>query len=162
MEESNKPTDKRPAESESDPNQKLASKPKKPRKPRKPIEEIQCQKCFLFGHYQSNSKKCQKHPNYKPSGKTSTNEKQDQTGTIDDPKANAVVPVVAKEDFVHVCFDLETSGLSHSNNEIIEIYSATIHGKGKETGNDSFHEFIKPEKGVGNSHLIHGITDDDS
>ena len=88
------------------------------------------------------------------------NEKEDKTGMIVNAKEKKVVHVMAKEDFVHVCFDLETFGLSHNNHEIIEIYLATIHGKEKESGKESFHHFMKPANGVGDPHLIHGITDD--
>ena len=99
------------------------------------------------------------HPNYKGPGKVTKNPGNDVS----------VVPSQEKDEddggfddhtFVHVCFDLETTGLSHSRHEIIEIYVETIHGKEKEKGKESFHHFVKPVNGVGDSHLIHGITDD--
>ena len=139
---------KRPNDDNPD-NAKTQTVAKKPRKKRKSIEETQCGRCKLFGHIQSSTTKCKLHPNYKG--------KADSASPVADNKKEEGLDADA---FVHVCFDIETSGLSSKHHEIIEIFCQTIHGRKKTMGN-SFHSFIKPTKSVGDSHLIHGITDDD-
>lgn len=60
-----------------------------------------------------------------------------------------------------VVFDLETTGLSPSNDEIIQIAAIKI-GGGKMLANDSFCSYVRPTRRISSVITdLTGITDDD-
>jgi len=60
-----------------------------------------------------------------------------------------------------VVFDLETTGLSPSNDEIIQIAAVKI-GGGKVLANDSFFSYVRPTRRISSFITdLTGITDDD-
>lgn len=131
--------EKRPTEGGAEPVQKIRKK-------------VQCSACGEEGHNKSNAKKCKKHPNCQTKNQfvdaTNINHNIDNSNNIDPNK------------LIHFCFDIETTGLSHTTSEIIELFCVALIGKKKKVSGN-FHMFAKPVNGVGDSHEIHGIQDSD-
>ena len=55
-----------------------------------------------------------------------------------------------------VVIDTETTGLSHTEDEVVEIAGIRLRGN---TIADRFHRFVRPSRSVGNSQNVHGWSD---
>ncbi|NEZ46434.1 helicase [Clostridium niameyense] len=56
-----------------------------------------------------------------------------------------------------VVFDVESTGINTTEDEIVQIAAVKINHKGEVI--DKFEKFIKPLKSVGSSYLVHGFSD---
>ncbi|MBW5455871.1 MAG: 3'-5' exonuclease [Clostridium sp.] len=56
-----------------------------------------------------------------------------------------------------VVFDVESTGINITKDEIVQIAGIKINNKGEVT--EKFERFLTPEKSVGDSYLVHGFSD---